>query len=86
MSENRVYPDWDPEAQGTLHAQLQMLDPSQEGVTMNKLRVFYPKMGWNDIMKGLENLKEAGRVTNKLRTPTGSKVAFEYWTWQGGAP
>lgn len=62
-----------------LASQLVMIDPNGEGVTMDKLRVFYPKLGWGHIQARLNALKEAGRVTRKLRS-TGGAVPFEFWT------
>lgn len=60
-------------------AQLAMIDPERKGVTMNKLRVFYPKLGWGHILARLAALKAAGRATSKLRAE-GGPVQFEFWT------
>lgn len=79
-----VYAEWSAEAQTALHSQLRMLDPQQEGVTRPQLRVFYPYMGWNDIQKGIDALKAAGKVQSVVRQPKGAKVAFEYFVWSEG--
>lgn len=79
-----AYAEWDAEAQNALHSQLKMLDPNQEGVTRPQLRVFYPYLGWNDIQKGIDALKGAGKLKSVLRQPPGAKVAFEYFVWSEG--
>lgn len=60
-------------------AKIAVLDPDKAGITMNKLRVFYPKTGWGHILARLAALKAAGRVKSELRGGAGP-VPFEYWT------
>jgi hypothetical protein len=79
---NPVYPDWTSDELDTLAQQIQMLDPDKEGIPMNRLRVFYPKLGWNDIQKGLSQLEAAGRLSSRMVKTPGAKVQFQHWTWQ----
>lgn len=62
-----------------LAAKLAVVDPDGGGIPMNRLRVFYPKLGWGFLQKRLEALRAQGRVTSDLRN-TGGAVSFEYWT------
>lgn len=72
-------PDPTQEEVDQMAAHLAVLDPNREGVTMNRLRTFYPKLGWGHIMVRLAALKAAGRATVEKRSG-GGPVQFEYWT------
>lgn len=65
----------------TMHANLRQLDPNREGVTMDKLRPFYPAAPWNWIRPALMTLVDAGRATHKLRPAPNGKVSYEFFTW-----
>lgn len=66
----------------SLHQFMKVMDPGQEGLTLDRFRAIYPKMGWHDLLGRLNQLKEAGKATRKVRTPAGAKQGFDYWTWQ----
>lgn len=78
MSADYVIPEPTQEELDELAANIATLDPNGEGITMNKLRAFYPRLGWGHIQKRLEALKTAGRASSKLRS-TGQKVRYEFW-------
>ncbi|MBZ0275104.1 MAG: hypothetical protein K8I60_03100 [Anaerolineae bacterium] len=65
-----------PEELDTMHQQLQALDMDGQGVNPSKLRVFYPRTGWNVIYARLYALRDAGRVQVIKR---GSPVPLEYF-------
>lgn len=67
------------EEQNLLHQRLQVLDPDQNGVTLDKLRVFYPKAAWSPIIEALRALQAEGRLNTAMR---GAPVQFEYYIWQ----
>lgn len=74
-----VYGPASQEELDAMHQRLQQLDPSQDGVTLDKLRTFYPKTPWGEIIVTLRGLREAGRAKSKM---AGKPVQFENWTWQ----
>lgn len=63
----------------TLYAQLKMVDPTQQGITANMLRPFYPRDGWHKIFAKLNGLIADGKATRQMR---GRPVRLEYFTWQ----
>ena len=67
------------EEKDLLYSRLQALDPEQKGVTLDKLRVFYPKTGWGVILVTLAGLEEDGRVASRAQ---GSPVPFQHYTWR----
>ncbi len=67
------------EDKNLMHAHLQTLDPEGKGVTLDKLRTFYPKTGWSPILVTLRALVSEGRARTAMR---GQPVAFEYFIWQ----
>lgn len=73
---NPQYDDWTQEAQDALASQFDLLDAQGQGVTVEKLRAFYPFMGWNDLQKGLDALVASGKLTEKKIVPNGGKVAI----------
>lgn len=81
MPDETPVAEFTAEQQDAMYSALKTLDPEKSGLTMNKLRPFYPNQGWGEIRGTLMALKEAGRVTYKLRKPPGAKVAYEFFTW-----
>lgn len=79
MEGQSIIPAATEEEKNVLHERLKALDPQQQGVTLNKLRVFYPRLGWGHILAAVRGLQADGRVKTALR---GSPVQFEYITWQ----
>lgn len=59
----------------TLHTQLTMLNTAGQGVSIDKLRVFYPGVGWGVIVKRIAALEQAGRVTKAAR----GKMGIEFY-------
>lgn len=58
-----------PQELNNLHSQLTVLAAaSPDGVTLDKLRVFYPRAGWDWINGGVRQLEAAGRLTTKAIT------------------
>lgn len=59
-----------------MHQRLTALDADGQGVNPSKLRVFYPRTGWNVIYAQLYALRDAGRVEVLRR---GQPVTLEYF-------
>lgn len=73
---NPVLPEPTAAELDTLAAQLALLDPEKEGVTMNRLRAFYPTEGWDIIGKRLAALVAQNRARSWM---SGSPVPFQYF-------
>jgi hypothetical protein len=77
-----VYEPASQEEKDAMYNHLQVLDAAQEGVTLDKLRVFYPKVGWGSIITTLRNLRDDGRAKAQVKPlKTGGTGQFEHWTW-----
>ncbi|MBK8027971.1 MAG: hypothetical protein IPK17_00350 [Chloroflexi bacterium] len=61
-----------------VYAQLVLLNADGQGVTINRFRPFYPKLGRGHLLLRLQRLQEAGRASSQLRT-AGGPVPFEFW-------
>lgn len=57
---------------------LALLNADGQGVTINRFRPFYPKVGRGHLLLRLQRLQEAGRASSQLRT-AGGPVPFEFW-------
>lgn len=60
------------------HSYLVLLNADGQGVTINRFRPFYPKVGRGHLLLRLQRLQEAGRAESRLRT-AGGPVPFEFW-------
>lgn len=77
-----VYGPATAEEKDAMHENLKALDRAQEGVTLNKLRVFYPRTPWGEIIVTLRDLQADGRAKAEVKPlKTGSAQSFEHWTW-----
>lgn len=61
-----------------MHTHLSALNADSQGVTLNRFRAFYPKIGRGHLLNRLLKLKEQGRARSELRS-SGAGVQFEYW-------
>ncbi len=73
-----VLPEPTAEELDQMHAHLTLLNASGQGVTLNRFRTFYPKVGRGHLLLRLQRLQEAGRASSQLRT-AGGPVPFEFW-------
>ena len=66
----------------TLLNQFTLVDPTRSGAGLDKIRVFYPKVGWNVIFGMVHELEAAGRLRKRaVMSPRGT-VAYHVYTWQ----
>jgi hypothetical protein len=65
-----------------MFTQFQALDPQRKGVGLHQLRVFYPGIGWNVILKHLKVLEEAGRMTSVPQYNSKGGVSHKLYTWK----
>lgn len=62
--------------------QFTLVDPQRQGVGLDKLRVFYPRIGWDVIFAMVNELEAAGRLKKRaVLTPRGT-VGYHLYTWQ----
>jgi len=66
----------------TMFTQFKALDPSGAGVDLKKMRVFYPRTGWNVILSSVRELEDAGRLTKKAVLNNKGTVAYHVYTWK----
>lgn len=67
-----------------LYNQFTLVDPTRSGAGLDKIRVFYPKVGWNVIFGMVHELEQAGRLKKRaVMSPRGT-VAYHVYTWQEG--
>lgn len=61
-------------------ANVQNLDPNGEGFGMDKMRLFYPRAGWNVIQTLLNKLVENGTLRKGSKMMPNGKVAVDHYT------
>lgn len=72
------------EAAVLMLSQIKMLDPNKQAVGLDKLRPFYPRIGWNIIGATVKELEDAGKLkARNVMSPKGT-VAYKVYTWQEG--
>lgn len=76
---NPVYAEWTPEMKNSLHSNLKFIDPDKQGVDRSKLRLFLPKVGWNDIQKGIDGLIADGRLESVMVSHGNAVVESFVW-------
>lgn len=77
-----VYQPASQEEKDAMYANLQVLDPGQQGLTLDKFRARYPKTPWGEILVTLRGLQADGRAKAQNKAlPGGSPTQFEHWTW-----
>ena len=65
-------------------SQFRLLDPTRQAVGLDKLRPFYPRIGWNIILATVHELENAKLLTKKgVPNPKGG-VGYHVYTWQEG--
>lgn len=73
---SEALPDATPGQQDLMLNQLKLVDPGKEGITADRMRTFYPQVGWNVIFQVLYALVDAGKV-KKRRVDK-----LDVYTWQ----
>lgn len=58
------------------------IDPRREGVGLDKIRPFYPRIGWSKILAPVAELERAGKLTKRNQLNQRGGVAFHIYTWQ----
>lgn len=72
------------EAAATLLSNFKAIDPRQEGVGLDKIRPFYPRVGWSKILAPVAELEAAGKLARRHELNNRGGVAFHVYTWQEG--
>ncbi len=70
-----------PEAQ-QLIANFRAIDPTRVGVGLDKIRPFYPKIGWSKILRPAEELESAGLLVKRPVLNDRGGVAYNLYTWK----
>lgn len=66
----------------TLLNQFTLVDPTKSGVGLDKLRVFYPRVGWDVIFGMVHELEAAGRLTKRAVLNSRGSVGYHVYTWK----
>ena len=74
-------PDEVPQPE-TLLSQFKAVDPARKGVGLDKIRMFYPRVGWDKIHAWVHQLEDAGSLKSQnVMSPKGT-VAYKLYTWK----
>ena len=65
----------------TLFNQFTLIDPSKSGVGLDKIRVFYPRVGWDVIFARVHELEDAGKLTKRAVLNPKGGVGYHLYTW-----
>lgn len=76
-------PALSPEAQTMLN-QFTLIDTQRQGIGLDKLRVFYPRIGWDVVFGLLHELEAAGRLKKRAVLNSRGSVGYHVYTWQEG--
>lgn len=71
-----------PEAQAFVN-NLRAVDPRGEGIGLDKLRVFYPRVGWNVILAAANEAISAGLVKKQTVMNGRGGVAYHKYAVKG---
>lgn len=66
----------------TLHGQFRALDATQQGVGLDKIRPFYPRVGWGVILSRVAELEAVGMVTKRAVMNSNGTVGYHLYTWK----
>lgn len=65
-----------------LHNFLKAVDPDKNGVGLDKVRPLYPKVGWNVVLRHVNELKNAGMVTETGVPNAKGGIGYNLYTWK----
>lgn len=65
-----------------LHANFKAVDPRRNGVGLDRIRPFYPKVGWSVILTPANELIQAGFLKKRPVMNAKGSVGHELYTWQ----
>lgn len=74
-------PALSPEAQTMLN-QFTLVDPQRQGISLDKMRPFYGRVGWSVILAPANELVAAGRLSKRPVLNAKGGVAYEVYTWK----
>jgi hypothetical protein len=66
----------------TLYSNFVAVDPTRRGVGLDKIRPFYPRVGWSVILGQVAELEGAGMLTSRNVTNDRGGVAYKVYTWK----
>lgn len=66
----------------TLLGNFMAIDPTRSGVGMDKIRAFYPKVGWRKILAAADELERAGLLTKRAALNDRGGVSYHVYTWK----
>lgn len=66
----------------TMFNQFTMIDPQREGVSLDKLRPFYGRVGWSKLLTPANELVASGRLSKRAVMNGKGTVAYEVYTWK----
>lgn len=65
-----------------LHANFKAIDPLRNGVGLDKIRPFYPRVGWNKILGWCAELESAGKLAKRVVLNKTGGVAYHLYDWK----
>lgn len=65
-----------------LHNNFKAIDPSQGGVGLDKIRPFYPRVGWNKILGWVGELESQNLIGKTPKFTGKGAIAFYVYTWK----
>lgn len=66
----------------TLHGQFRALDPNGAGVGLDKIRPFYPRVGWHTILSRVAELEAAGMLDKRAVMNPNGTIGYHLYTWK----
>lgn len=66
----------------TLYGNFKAIDPTNQGVGLDKIRPFYPRIGWGKILAWAAELEAAKLLTKTHKLNGKGGVAYHVYSWK----